>query len=103
MEEQDEHEKYEEIDREMIDKMTDYMDHEIKSGQGKDGEFFQIMEDVVFPILRELLDQDVINDKHLKQHLEELKDKDKKLEQIEALSGGIEIDLSRIVEIARRK
>ena len=47
MEEQDEHEKYEEIDREMIDKMTDYMDHEIKSGQGKDGEFFQIMEDVV--------------------------------------------------------
>ena len=100
---EDEIEVFSEVDNDMIETMISYLDTEIKSGRGVHGQFFQIMEDVVLPILRELTEQDVIDDKHLKQHLNELKEKKDLINNIEAHINSILFDLGRVEELMKEK
>lgn len=63
-------EKHVEISRELIDEVIEFMNEKVGASEHN---FFQLMDDVVIPVLEECLSQDVIDDKHLKQHLDELK------------------------------
>lgn len=69
-------EKWTEIEREVIDKVIDFMNERVENDK-QSAEFFQIMDDLVLPILESCLYQDVINDKHLDQHLKDLKRSEK--------------------------
>lgn len=65
-------EKWTEIERDVVDKLRDYIDEQVKSADGVHGEFFQIMEDLVLPVLESCIEHDIIDDKHLDSHINEL-------------------------------
>lgn len=72
-------EKWNEINRELIDSVIDYMNEKVDSS---DPDFFQLMDDVVIPVLESCLAADIIDDKHLDQHVKELKVREERSEEV---------------------
>lgn len=94
--------KYEELDREVVDKLINYLDEEIKSN-GVHGEFFQIMDDIVLPLLEECLSADIIGNHHLNQHLEENKDNKKIIDDVRYSIEEVEHYINELKHTVREK
>ena len=94
-------EKWTEIERDVIDKLRKYIDEQVGTTNA-DSEFFQTMEDLVLPVMESCLAKDILDDKHLDQHLKELSEYEEKMEKITASTNELEYDLACIKDLARK-
>ena len=77
-------EKWDELDVDLMEKLTNYMnDNKI------DDEVFQILEDLILPIIDTLIEHDVLTSANLDNSLNELRAANNKLDQIAYLSENI--------------
>lgn len=89
-------EKWEQIDSDLLEVVRTYIDENVKSAFGEHGEFFQIMEDVVLPILASCNHYDIINDKHLDQHIDQLREHDKQKSEVRIYLNEMKMRINSI-------
>lgn len=85
-----------EIDQDLVDVVT-----ELTNDRDFTEDLFQIMDDLIIPVLQKLSDSDIINPQHLKQHLEELRLSNKKMGEIREYQEEIEYNIKKIAELAK--
>lgn len=96
MENHEEELKYEEIDQGLVDVVT-----ELTNDREFTEDLFQIMDDLIIPVLQKLSDEEIINPKHLKQHFEELRKSRKDKEEIRSYCEEMEYNIKKISEHSR--